>query len=143
MSGKTKEQSNKFFNQSQAETCKTTQSPPEIISPKLGKLLRHHIIQTLVVLGNVVDIAVVADCLEVTVGTFYLAFLRISELRVLKVVSFGHSHKIDVLDTSFSEGYCPVGIVFAYWRVDIEAVWQLGIDNHVIFVLLELCKVSS
>lgn len=61
-----------FFNQSQAETCKITQFPPEIISTKLSKLLRYNIIQTLVVFGNVVDIAVVADCLEVATGTFVL-----------------------------------------------------------------------
>ena len=75
MSGKTKEQSNKFFNQSQAETCKITQFPPEIISTKFSKLLRYNIIQTLVILGNVVDVAIVADSLEVATGTFYLAFL--------------------------------------------------------------------
>ena len=80
MSGKTKEQSNKFFNQSQAETEKITQFPPEIISTKFSKLLRYNIIQTLVILGNVVDVAIVADGLEVATGTFYLAFLRASEL---------------------------------------------------------------
>ena len=63
-----------------AETDKITQFPPEIISTKFSKLLRYNIIQTLVVLGNVVDVAVVADGLEVTTGTFNLAFLRPSEL---------------------------------------------------------------
>ena len=112
--------------------------PPEII---YTELLRHNIIQTLVVLGNVVDVAVVADGLEVATGTFYLASLRASYLRALKVITFGLSHKIDVLDTSFPEGYRPVGIVFAHWRIDIEAVWQLGIDHHVIFVLQGFGKV--
>ena len=69
-----------FFNQSQAETDKIAQFPPEIISTKFSKLLRYNIIQTLVILGNVVDIAVVADGLEVAAGTFYLAFLRTPEL---------------------------------------------------------------
>ena len=89
--------------------------PPEII---YTELLRHYVIQTLVVFGNVVDVAVVADGLEVATGTFNLAFLRISELRALKVVPFGLSHKIDVLDTSFPEGYCPGGILLAHWRVN-------------------------
>lgn len=44
MSGKTKEQSNKFFNQSQAGTCKITQFSPETISTKFSKLLRHNVI---------------------------------------------------------------------------------------------------
>ena len=64
------------------------QFPPELISTKLRKLLLYNIIQTLVVLGNIVDVAIIADGLEVTTGTFYLAFLRTSELgklmRVLK-----------------------------------------------------------
>ena len=106
--------------------------PPEII---YTELLCHNIIQTLVVLGNVVDVAVVADGLEVTTGTFNFAFLRTSELGALKVISFGLSHKIDVLDTSFPEGYCPVGIVLAHWRVDIEAIGQLCI------VQLPRCKI--
>lgn len=130
-----------FFNQSQAETCKITQFPAEIISTKLSKLLRYNIIQTLVVFGNVVDIAVVADCLEVATGTFDFAFLRTSELGAMKVISFGLCHKIDVLDTSFSECYCPVGIVLAHRSIDVEAVWQLGIDNHVIFVFQGFGKV--
>ena len=68
-------------------------------------------------------------------GTFDFAFLRTSELGVLKVISFGLSHKIDVFDTSFPEGYCPVGIVLAHWRVDIEAIGQLCI------VQLPRCKI--
>ena len=40
------------------------QFPPEFISTKISKLLRHYIIQTLVVLGNIVDVAVFADGLE-------------------------------------------------------------------------------
>ena len=112
--------------------------PPEII---YTELLRHYVIQTLVVLGNVVDVAVVADGLEVPTGTFDFAFLRTSEQRALKVISLGLSHKIDVLHASFPEGYCPVGIVLAHWRVDIEAVWQLGIDNYVIFVFQGFGKV--
>ena len=40
------------------------QFPPEFISTKLRKLLRYNIIQTLVVLGNIVDVAVFADGLE-------------------------------------------------------------------------------
>lgn len=59
-----------------------------ILRNKLRKLLRYNIIQTLVVLGNIVDVAIIADGLEVTTGTFYIAFLRTSELgklmRVLK-----------------------------------------------------------
>ena len=74
---------------------------PKIIFTKLSKLLCHNIIQWLVVLGNVVNVAVVADCLEVAAGTFYLAFLIATELRPLKVVAFWLRHKIDVLDTSF------------------------------------------
>ena len=76
-----------FFNQSQAETCKITQFPPEIISTKLSKLLRYNIIQTLVILGNVIDVTIVADGLEVAAGTFYLAFLKTPELRTLKVIA--------------------------------------------------------
>ena len=69
-----------FFNQSQAETDKITQFPHEIISTKFSKLLRYNIIQTLVILGNIVNVAVVADGFEVATGTFYLAFLRTTEL---------------------------------------------------------------
>lgn len=76
-----------FFNQSQAETCKITQFPPEIISTKLSKLLRYNIIQTLVVPGNVVDVSVVADGFEVATGTFNLAFLRTTELTILQIDS--------------------------------------------------------
>ena len=61
--------------------------PPEIICSKLSKLLRHHIIQTLVVLGNVVDVTIVADGLEVATDTFNLAVLRASELAVLQIVT--------------------------------------------------------
>lgn len=111
------------------------------LSIKLSKLLRHNIIQSLVVLGDIVNVAVVADGLEVATGTFDFAFLRASELGALKVIAFGFCHKIDVLDTSFPEGDCPVGIILAHWRVDIEAVWQLSIDNHVIFVLQGFGKV--
>ena len=64
-----------FFNQSQAETDKITQFPHEIISTKFSKLLRYNIIQTLVVFGNIVDVAVIADGLEVAASTFYVAFL--------------------------------------------------------------------
>ena len=115
-----------------AENCIFHQFPPEII---YTELLRHNIIQTLVVLGNVVDVAVIADGLEVAAGTFYLAFLRTPELRTLKVIALRLSHEIDVLDTSFLEGYCPVGIVLAHWRVDIEAIGQLCI------VQLPRCKI--
>ena len=73
----------------------------KIIFTKLSKLLCHNIIQWLVVLGNVVNVAVVADCLEVAAGTFYLAFLIATEPIPLKVVAFWLRHKIDVLDTSF------------------------------------------
>ena len=121
-----------------AENCIFYQFPPEII---YTELLCHYVIQTLVVLGNVVDVAVVADGLEVATGTFDFAFLRASELGALKVIAFGFCHKIDVLDTSFPEGDCPVGIVLAHWRIDVEAVWQLSIDNYVIFVLQRFCKV--
>ena len=38
------------------------------------ELFRHNIIQWLIVLGNIVDVAVVADGFEMTTGTFYLAF---------------------------------------------------------------------
>ena len=120
-----------------AETCKTSQFPPENIS--ISKLLCHNIIQTLVILGNVVDIAVVADGLEVATGTFYLAFLRTPELRTLKVIALRLSHEIDVLDTAFPEGYCPVGIVLAHWRVDIEAIGQLCIDSYLV-VRFQLVK---
>ena len=40
-----------------AETDEMMQFPPEIISTKLSKSLHHNIIQTLVVLGNVIDVA--------------------------------------------------------------------------------------
>ena len=46
------------------------QFPPEIISTKFSKLLRYNIIQTLVILGDIVDVAIVADGLEVATGTF-------------------------------------------------------------------------
>lgn len=59
---------------SRAETDEKVQFPTEIISPKLSKLLRYNIIQTLVVFGDIVDVAVVADGFEMTTGTFYLAF---------------------------------------------------------------------
>lgn len=59
------------------KTASFHQFPPEII---YTELFRHNIIQTLVVPGNVVDVAVVADCLEVAAGTFDFAFLRTSEL---------------------------------------------------------------
>jgi len=62
----------------------------------------------------------------VTAGTFNLAFLRATELRTLEVIAFGLCHEIDVLDTPLSEGDRPVGIVLAHWRVDIEAIGQLG-----------------
>ena len=101
------------------------QFPPEIICTKLSKLLCYNIIQTLVVLGNVVDIAVIADGLEVATGTFDFAFLRTSELRALEVIAFGLSHKIDVFDTSCWEGDRPVGIVLTHRSVDIEAIWQV------------------
>ena len=64
-----------FCNQSRAKTDKTMQFPPEIISTKLSKLLRHYIIERLVVLGYIIDIPVVADGLEVTAGALYLAIL--------------------------------------------------------------------
>ena len=64
-----------FFNQSQAETDKITQFPPEIISTKFSKLLRYNIIQTLVILGNIVDVTIVADGLEVAASTLNLTFL--------------------------------------------------------------------
>ena len=65
------------------KTASFHQFPPEII---YTELFCHNIIQTLIVLGNVVDVAVVADCLEVAAGTFDFAFLRTSELGALKVV---------------------------------------------------------
>lgn len=107
-------------NYFRAETDEIMRFPPEII---YTELFCHNIIQTLIVLGNVVDVAVIADGLEVAAGTFYLAFLRATELRTLEVIAFGLCHEIDVLDTSFLEGYCPVGIVPAHRRVDVEAVW--------------------
>ena len=109
--------------------------PPEII---YTELLRHNTILTLVVHINVVELAVVADSFEVTTGTFNLAFLRASELGALKVIAFGLCHKIDVLDTSFFEGYCPVGIILAHWRVDVEAIGQFGID--ILFVKLQIAE---
>ena len=56
------------------------------------ELFRHNIIQTLVVLGDVVDAAILADGFEVATGTFYLAFLCVSELRALKVIVLGLCH---------------------------------------------------
>ena len=61
------------YSKIRAETDEITQFPPKIIDTKLSKLLRHNIIQTFVVLGNAVDVAVIADGLEVTTGTLYLA----------------------------------------------------------------------
>ena len=58
-------------------------------------------------------------------GTFDFAFLRTSDLGALMVISFRLSHKTDVLDTSFPEGYRPVGIIVFHRRVDIEAIGQL------------------
>ena len=71
-----------------AGTDELLQFPPEIISSKLSKLLCHNIIQRLVVLGDIVDVAVIADGLEVATGTFYLAFLRALELTILQVIVF-------------------------------------------------------
>ena len=51
----------------------TLQFLPEFVS--INKLLRHNIIQTLIVLGNVVDIAIFSDGFEVATGTLNLAFL--------------------------------------------------------------------
>ena len=69
-------------NYFRAETDEIMRFPPEII---YTELLCHNIIQTLVVLGNVIDVAIVADGLEVATGTFNFAFLRTSELRALEV----------------------------------------------------------
>ena len=51
------------------------QFPPEILYISSRSLLSYNIIQTLVVFGNVIDIAILTDGLEMTVGTFNLAFL--------------------------------------------------------------------
>ena len=72
----------------QAETDNITQFPPEIISTKLSKLLRYNIIQTLVVFDNIVDVAVVADCLEVTAGTFDFAFIRATARTFPQIIAF-------------------------------------------------------
>ena len=58
------------YQRIRAETGEMMQFPPEIIRKEFIKLLRHHIIQTLVVLGDVVDVAVVADGFEVATGFF-------------------------------------------------------------------------
>ena len=111
------------------KTASFHQFPPEII---YTELFCHNIIQTLIVLGNVVDVAVVADGLEVTTGTFDFTFLRATELRTLEVIAFGLCHEIDVLDTSFLEGYCPVRIVLSHRRIDIEAIGKFRIDSNLI-----------
>lgn len=51
----------------------TLQFPPKFVS--ISKLLRHNIIKTLVVLGNVVDVTVIAEDFEVATGTLNLVFL--------------------------------------------------------------------
>lgn len=66
-----------------ARTALFHQFPPEIISTKLSKLLCYNIIQTLVVLGNVVNVAVIVDGGEVATDALYLAFLRTYELTIL------------------------------------------------------------
>lgn len=111
------------------KTASFHQFPPEII---YTELFCHNIIQTLIVLGNVVDVAVVADGLEMTTGTFDFAFLRATELRTLEVIAFGLCHEIDVLDTSFLEGYCPVRIVLSHRCIDIEAIGKFRIDSNLI-----------
>ena len=65
-------------------------------------------------------------------GSFNLAFLRTTELTILQIIAFRLGHKIYVLDTSFPESYSLVGIVLAHWGVDVETVWQLGIDCYLI-----------
>ena len=55
--------------------------------PKLSRLFSYDIIQTLVVLGNVVDVAVIADGFEVAMGTLYLAFIGISSVMVSSTFS--------------------------------------------------------
>lgn len=47
---------------------------PKLFFTKLSKLLRHNIIKTLVVLGNVVNVTVVADGFKMATGTLNLAF---------------------------------------------------------------------
>ena len=65
-------QSNLFDNRAGTELFH--QFPPEIIIISSKFLLCHHIIQTLVVFGNVVDVAFIAKGFEVMLGTLQLAF---------------------------------------------------------------------
>ena len=49
-----------------------------------------------------------------------------SELRPKEVIALRLCHEIDVLDTSFLESYCPVGIVLAHRRIYVEAAGPIS-----------------
>ncbi len=72
-----------LYSDDSGGNMQTLQFPPEFDS--INKLLHHNIIQTLIVLGNVVDIAIVTDEFEVATGTLNLAS---SEMRALEVIAF-------------------------------------------------------
>ena len=63
--------------------------PPEILCISSRFLLSYNIIQTLVVLGYIIDIAIVANGFEMQIGALYLAFLRATELAILQVIILG------------------------------------------------------
>ena len=75
--------------------------PPEILCISSRFLLSYNIIQTLVVLGYIIDIAIVANGFEMQIGALYLAFIRATELAILQVIILGFRHEIDVLNTAF------------------------------------------
>lgn len=77
------------------------QMPPEILCISSRFLLSYNIIQTLVVLGYIIDIAIVANGFEMQIGALYLVFLRAAELAILQVIILGFRHEIDVLDIAF------------------------------------------
>ena len=79
------------YSKIRAETCKIMPFPPEIIS--ITKLLRHYIIQTLVVLGNVIDVASVANGLEKNMTTNIIPCVseNTENIRFISELGFSYS----------------------------------------------------
>ena len=89
------------------------QFPPETLCISSRFLIIYNIIQTLVVLSYIIDIAIVANGFEMKIGALYLALLRAAELAILQVIVLGFCHEIDVFDTAFSNCNNPVRIVLS------------------------------
>ena len=71
-----------------AENCIISSVSTQNYLYEVNKLLRHYVIQTLVVLGNIVDVIVIADGFEVTTSTFYLAFIRATVRTFPQIIAF-------------------------------------------------------